>query len=389
MKKIILFTVFIISFTAVFCQEFTLKIGGGYAWPGLTNTNTIAGFQPLLSNNPGDVVKVLDPANATIVDLANSASYGPYNSISQTYGGDTAGSYSKVKGSYGEGWNFSVEAACRVNPYFAVGIGFSYLFGSTFTATQVYGSSLTQTLGPNTTVTTNTRAYGLSMSPNITVYAAKKNWKVKPYVRAGLNIPMAGNVIDNIHINSPSALFNTTHLESDLTVQTQAKFSIGYTGACGVEYRPIPLIGVFAEVNCTSINVAAQSSTLTQYTIEGTALAPGSPTVSANRITGAGTLPGVLGSIATNTPLTEYSRVIDYVDQLNTGSNTTNYGKQRATTTAESGTAGYVNENQPHQESRIYAPFSNLGIGIGVTICMSKQVFKDPLGKKAKADAAK
>jgi hypothetical protein len=390
MKKIILLSVFITSITAAFCQEFTFKIGGGYGWSGLTNTNPIAGFQPLLSNSPGDVQRVLDPANASIVNLANTTSYGNINPISQNYQ-DTAGSKSIVHGSYGRGWNFSVEAACRVNPYFAVGLGFTYLFGATTTASQLYGNSLSLTLGDNTTVTTSTRAYGLSMSPNITIYAAKKEWKVKPYVRVGLNIPMAGNVIDNIHINSPTALLNSTHLTSDLTVETQSKFSLGYTGAIGVEYKPIPLIGIFAEVNCTYINVAAKTSTLTNYVIDGTDLTGATKPTHADRINGTGTLPAlIIGLNGNNDPLTQYSRVIEYVDNLSASNNTTDYSKQRASASSgNSGKPGYVNENQNHQEQRIYAPFSNIGLSIGISICMSKKVFKDPLGKKAKAEMIK
>jgi hypothetical protein len=170
---------------------------------------------------------------------------------------------------------------------------------------------------------------------------------------------------------------------------------LGYTGALGLEYKPIPLIGIFAEVNGTSINVGAKSSTLTEYEIYGTTSAG---TTSANRINGTGNLPAEMvllngaGVISVNNnPLTQYSKVINYVDNLNSNSNTTDYGKQRANTTATasmSGQAGYVNESQPHQEQRIYAPFSNLGINIGITVCMSKKIFQDPLGKKAKAEAA-
>jgi hypothetical protein len=107
MKKIILLTAFTITFSAAFCQEFTLKIAGGYGWAG-NKTNTIAGFQPLLSNNVTDAQAVLDPANASIVNLANTTSAGTINPITNAYQ-DTAGSKSIVHGSYGRGANFAVE----------------------------------------------------------------------------------------------------------------------------------------------------------------------------------------------------------------------------------------------------------------------------------------
>lgn len=389
MKRVFLAAALFTFLNSGNAQEFNLKISGGYSWPGFTNTNTIAGFQPLLSNSIADAQAVLDPANASIVNLANSTAYGPVNPITGQYMGDTAGSKSLIHGSYGQGWNFSAEASCRISHVFAIGLQVSYLFGSTMTAQQLYGNNFSQTLGLNTTVTTYTRAYGLSLLPNVTIYVGRKKWKVQPYVKAALNLPVAGNLLDDIYVNSPNALAGTTKLSSQLSTQTQSKFSLGYAGSLGVSYAPIPLINIWAELSGSSLNVAAQTTTLTKYTIDGTTTT--GSTTHADRIAGTGALPSLLTVIGvTNTPLTEYSKVIEYVDNLNPGSNTTDYGNKRAntpSTSANSGKPGYVNEGAAHQEQRVFAPFSNVGISIGITICMSKKIFQDPLGKKAKEKA--
>lgn len=386
MKKIILSAILIGGISAAYCQQFTLKIGGGYGWS--TGNSTIKGFQPMLSNSPADVNNVLDPANATILDLANSSVYGSINPITNQYLGDTAGSRSLIHGSYGKGGNFSVELGYKINPYIAVALGFNYAFSDKISASQLYGNNLSQTLGNNTTVTTSTYSYGLSMAPNVTVYAAPKDWKLKPYVRVGLNIPMFGNLVDNIHINSPSALLNTTKLTSDLRVETQGKFSLGYGGAIGLQYAPIPLIGIWAEVNVTSLNVSGKTSTLTEYVVDGTDLTTGKQT-HANRLDGTGSLPSLITLLGgNNNALTTYSKVTEYQTTISSSSNTTDYGNKRDQTGAHNGQAGYVDESKAHQVTQITAPFSNIGVNIGITICMSKKIFQDPTGKKAAAAAA-
>jgi hypothetical protein len=368
-------------------QYFTVKIGGGYAWSGLTKTNNIKGFQPLLSPDPNDVKKVLDPAYSTIVDFANSTSYGYIDGNNKFV--DTAGSRSVIHDSYGRGANFSAEVAYVFNPYIAIGLGVNYLFGATITSTQLYGNNFPATLGPNTLITESTRAYGLNLLPNVTIYGAKPQWKVKPYVRVGLAVPIAGNVVHDIHVHSPNALLNTAELNSDLRVETESKFSVGFNAALGVSVTPIPLISIFAEVTNTYLNVAAKASTLTKYTVDSRDLSTGE-TTSADRLKGTGKLPTLITALGgDNNPLTQYSRVIEFVDDLNTSSNTTDYGKQRDASGTHTNDPTYVNEKANHEQIRQFAPFSNIGINVGISFNLSKKIFKDPFGKKAAAAKAK
>lgn len=388
MKKLNLLSILLIgAICQSYGQYFSLQIGGGYGGPGITNTNTIKGFQPLVSNRISDVNNVLDPANASVIDFADFSSYGRHNTDGSFT--DTAGSKKLVHGSYGAGANLTVALTYRINPYIAVGLNFNYLWGNTITSTQLYGNSLSATLGDNTTIVEKTHASGLSVMPSVTAFAAKAKWKVKPYVRFSLTLPLAGGVIHDIHINSPSALLATTHLTSDLRVETESKFSLGFNGAVGVIYTPIPIISIWGEVTGTALNVAGKTSTLTEYVVDGTDNTSGAKT-HADRIAGTGTLPALITALGgNNDPLTQYSRVIEYADEINTNSNTTDYGKARDKTGAHNGQAGYVDESKNHQLARQYAPFANFGFSIGISINMSKKIFQDPLGKKAKAEAEK
>ena len=385
MKKLHLIAIVLLSCTLQSsAQYFTLKISGGYAWAGLTNTTAVKGFQPYISNdvtNPNTVTKVLDPAYASIIDFTNSTRYGTFDQQNNFV--DSAGSKSIVHDSYGRGANISVSVGYKINPWISVDLGFNYLFGATIRCTQVNDDLIA--LGRHAEVTQKTWSEGASMMPSVTVYGAKLGWKVVPYVRAGLTLPIVGKIVHEIEVNSPSFLYNDGyHVTSSLRVETESKFSLGFNGAIGVQYSPIPLISVWGEINGGSLNVAAKTSTLTKYEINSTSIQGGQVvTTSADRITGTGKLPSLIDPHNNrNAPLTTYSRVIEFVDELSNSSNTEEFGKVRRGQIA--GPAGTVNENANHQEIRQFAPFTNLGFNIGVSINMSKSIFQDPLGKKAK-----
>ena len=363
-----------------YAQYFTLKIGGGYAWAGLTSTNTLKGFQPYISDDISQASKVLDPAYANILDMANSTNHG-YNDINNGNKYiDTSASKSIVHDSYGRGGNLSIAIGYRINPYISVDMGFNYLFGASTRSTQVHDDF--GLLGAGTTIKQATWSAGASMMPSVTVYGAKPGWKVVPYVRAGLTLPIAGKTVHEIDVNSPNFL-GAYLLTSSLRVETESQFSLGFNGAIGVQYTPVPLISIWAEINGNSLSVAAKTSTLTKYLVNSTRYSDNVST-SADRIAGTGNLPAALHAVS-NDPLTQYSRVIEFVNEVTTSSNTEQFGKVRAGQTA--GPTGTVNENANHQVARVFAPFTAFGFNVGISINMSKKIFQDPFGKKAKKKA--
>ncbi|MFN8277984.1 MAG: hypothetical protein U0T84_10900 [Chitinophagales bacterium] len=371
MKKVILFVASVFfGLYQVQAQSYTVSLAGGYSWPGFQKNQTIDGFSPFFSDKLTDIKKILDPAYASIQPMADLTRRGSFDA-----GGVFIDSFTKKKtihDSYARGGNFTAAFRYNIRPWIAVQLQATYVWGATISSLQDFDNLAT--LGPHTTVSIKTSAKGLSVMPAVVLMGAKSlESKYVPYVRVGLTLPVLGSTIHDIHIESPEAAFNTISLKSDLRVKTESTVSIGVNGALGFEYRPIPLIGIFAEVNGTWLQVRAKTSTLEKYTIDSYTKSNGESR-SANRITGEGSLPDIfVGLGADNKPLTNYSKVIEYVDEIGTSNNTDDYGKKRDA--ANSGKPGYVDESKNHEVSRPYANFNAFGINFGVNINMSKAIF--------------
>ena len=147
--------------------------------------------------------------------------------------------------------------------------------------------------------------------------------------------------------------------------------SVGFQGAVGVSYTPVPLITVWAELQGQYLLVRAKEAILTEYNIN----IPGfAPTHQYNNMLTTANFSGKAYST--------YSQITSFVDQLTPTSNTTAFGKLRNGTGA-----GYVDENSAQQQLRPTANLAAFGIAAGITINMNKKIFKDPFGKKAKAAA--
>ena len=97
MKKLLFVALFAVN-AALLNAQFTLRLAGGYAWPGFQTSEGING--PLI-----------DPANPFVDAL------GPLANITDTMNGKPA-TYKPVKGSYGQGMNFSLGLGYTVNKYF-------------------------------------------------------------------------------------------------------------------------------------------------------------------------------------------------------------------------------------------------------------------------------
>jgi len=354
MKKIILSAALLMSMSAAYSQYFTVKLGGGYSWPGLQNSGSVLTFQP--GATP-------DPASAVILPLYN------YNTATV----DSGNRYkSNLYAGYSQGGHFDFSFGYMINPYFGVQLDGAYLWGSTVTGTEIYDdpSSNNNLLGNNAKVVTKTHSNGLSINPSLYFRAAKPTAKWAPYARVGIALPIAGAIYHNLNITAPnSALGNIT--SSDIGVKTTATVSVGFQGSVGVSYTPIPLITVWAEAQGQYLLVKAKQAALTSYILNIQGLTQQNLLTSAN----------VFGK-----PYSTYSQITNFVDVLTPNSNTTAFGnKARAGTP---GATNFVNENQGQDELRQTANLAAVGFAVGITINMSKKIFQDPLGKKAAAAAA-
>ena len=345
MKKITtLFIVFVLASQMGFSQYFTVKLGGGYAVPGIQQSTGVLTFQPGSST---------DPAYASIIPLM-SYNTTSHDSLKNRY-------KSNVYDGYGHGGHFDFSFGYMINPYFGVQIDGAFLWGSTVTARQTFDDA--GVLGPNTTIVTKTHSTGLSLNPSLCFRAAKPTAKVAPYARVGLALPVFGAIYHTLDIDAPNSLLAANGAKAHIDVKTESTLSLGFQGSVGVAYTPVPLITIWGELNGQYLFVKAKQSTLTAYDL---ALNGGAP---------ASLLQG----------LSTYSKVTNFVDKLDANSNSEDFKTRNST---KSGQPGYVDETKGHDELRQVANLGSFGFSVGVTFNMSKKIFKDPFGKKAKAEAA-
>ena len=198
------------------------------------------------------------------------------------------------------------------------------------------------------------------------VRAAKPTDKVAPYARAGLALPVLGAIYHDLDITSPnSSFFQNIPTTANISVKTLSSLSVGFQGVVGVSYTPTPLISIWGELNGQYLFVKAHETDLTQYIITTKGQATQDLLTTSNTING-------------GKPWAKYSTTINFVDQLNASSNTTETGKLRDVSGGHANVPGYVDETKAHDELRQVANFGSFGFSVGVTF---------NLGKKAKKKA--
>ena len=330
MKKLLFVALFAVN-APLLNAQFTLRLAGGYAWPGLQTSEGIAG-------------PIIDPANPLVDAL------GPLANITDTMNGKPA-TYKPVKGSYGKGMNFTLGLGYTVNKYFNFELGISYIKSATIACDQtrqlIIADGATVIVEPYylfAHITSN--AVGVSLSPAFTVQAPIKRSKFMPYVRAGISMPIYGGLTDHVTIYQNSGIATLVKYpyylgtNTDVTLKTQGAPSLGINGAVGVKYNVLPYLCVFIEANGQYLTTRAKSSQITQWDADGVSLLGNGPN-----------------------DRTVYRTQFVYVSQLTSSSNNAQYNPHYQT-------------SQPKEDIGPTGAFSNLGINIGLTFNLSKKTLK-------------
>ena len=333
-------------------QYFTVRVAGGYAWPGLIKSEGIT----------GPVIDARHPERDALGPMANIIA------------NDSTKSVSPIRGSYGQGMNFTLGLGYMINPYIGVELGVSYLKSVTMTCHQrheILINSGTLDYGPwqafgyylNVDMATN--AYGLSLMPAIIINGAKPGWKVYPYGRIGVSMPIFGGQKttidikpdDNLSTDAPS-LFDKISAapyflghETKATLKTEGTVSLGVNGAIGIAYKPFPLLTVTAELNGQYLVTRAKSAKITQWDADGV-----------SKLNDRGI----------------YRTQFNFVDKIDESSNNGDYNH------STNGVSKY-DPTKPKDDLRPTGPFSNIGFNIGVCLNLSKEILKSFKEKKKKS----
>ena len=336
MKKNLLAFIIMACFCTQVEAQFTIRLAGGYAWPGFQTSEAI--------NGP-----IIDPAHPDIDAL------GPLANIN-----DTTHSYKPIKGSYGQGMNFSLGLGYTVGKYFNFELGISYLKSKTITADQTRQLTIPDYVGGYTYIPAylhahiTSNAFGISISPAITIQAPIKRSKFMPYMRVGLSMPVFGGLTDHVTIDQNSGIPTLSKApyflgkHTDVTLTTQGAASLGFNGAIGLKYNVLPYLSIFAEVNGQYLTTRAKSAKITQWDADGVSK---------------------LGSDPSDR--TVYRTQFNFVNELSATSNNAQYNAKYSTSSAK-------------DDVMPTGPFSNLGLNIGVTLNLGKKTLKKK--EPAKAD---
>lgn len=333
MKRKLLFTfIALSSVAAIYAQHFTLRVQGGYAGPGFLKNETVK----------GPVIDAFHPERDGLIFMANRNFF--KDSSTQT-----------VYGSYGQGMNFALGFGYMFNPYIGIDMGLSYLRSDKIKSQErheivlnTFGGFYAYT-GHYFDVNISTNAQSLSLMPSLVVRGAKPGWKVYPYGRFGISLPVFGTLTHNINIDLEEGLESDTNLlktlvkepfflgqKTEVKLETEGTVSIGFNGAVGVAYQPLPYMNVFLELNGQYLVTRAKETRITQWDADGE-----------SKLEERG----------------KYRTEFVYTDELNKSSNNADYNPD-------------YDKTKPKDDFRPTGPFNNLGFNVGVTFFLSKETLK-------------
>jgi outer membrane protein W len=227
----------------------------------------------------------------------------------------TATSYSvdMTKGSYSSG----VNAVLAGGYMFTRNIGVEVAVGAGVAPTK-YTYEYDQTGSGNYKNTSTTYAKMPIMVMPSLVLSTGHN-QLEAYTRVGLAINVAGKFIsENEYVDRSGA----TDVITTTTEEYTPKLGIGIQGAVGVKYHVNDMLGIYLELNGLSMTSYMKNSEITSYEVGG--------------VSGLGTL-------------TIYDRETEY---------SANFTETAASTSAST----------PFKSTPMSVPFSNLGVGVGITL---------------------
>jgi len=285
---------------------------------------------------------------------------------------DSIPSIQTVYGSYGKGLNYTLAVGYMINPYIGVEMGISYLKSSKISCNQTRQLTIQTGFGQPPAFSTvpyfmnahiETSAFGVSLMPSVIVKGAKPGWKVYPYGRVGISMPVFGGLQHNVTIDVDPSVYTEQPLLGDLIygspyflgkqtkvkLKTEGTVSIGVNGAMGLAYTPIPLITITAEVNGQYLVTRAKEAKITQWDSQKAD----------------GTIESRLAERGV------YRTDFHFVDKLDNTSNNEDYNS-------------LTDKTKPKDDIRPTGPFSNIGFNIGVCINLSKEILQPFKEKKKK-----
>lgn len=324
-------------------QGFYLKLNGGYNFPGLLNTAAVSA--PRVSASGGSL------GSDGLATLANIDEIESFNE--------------PVKGSYGAGGNVGGGVGYMLNRWFGVELGVNHIWANSMKAEVLTVSSPSPGIVYPINAKIKTNATILTVSPSLVFVVSKPSWSVEPYAKIGLALPVYGKTRHYTDVIFPDELvgdqmFNAPRYfgkNNRMETQTQGTVSLGVSWSVGLRYTPKkqPFITVFLESNGQWLNVRGKKTTITKYETDGVdRLNNADPTLNRPR----------------------YRTEFVYHDALDGNSNNASYSTNTYNNPDEYREPGNIDVNKPKDDLRPIAPFSNIGIQIGIQFNFGKEALE-------------
>lgn len=217
-----------------------------------------------------------------------------------------------VRGGFGQGLNTALTLGYAFNDNIGFEIGGSYAFSGGIDTEYDESSDFYTYEGK-----ANMKASMFQLSPRL-VFNLNSESKLNPYMKIGATLGLGSKIT-----MTGEEVFRSD-FDSDMvefTIVQNGGMALGFNAALGANYGLTENISIFAEASFLSLSYAPTDREITQYEYNG---------------------------VDELKELDKSDRETIFVDKLGTSSNT--------------------NDNEPSEELKVYQPFSNLGLSIGLKV---------------------
>ena len=153
-----------------------------------------------------------------------------------------------IYGSYGEGFNTTLKLGYMFNDNMGIEMGVSYLFGAA------------QTKDEHDKYFEEAQSDGMRLMPQL-VYRLDNGF----YGRFGMIIPVMGKTV----ITTTDDNFMGAGMKLEQEIETHGSFSIGFAGAIGYNYALSDNMNLFGEIEYIGLSIKSGSAEITKYAING------------------------------------------------------------------------------------------------------------------------
>ncbi|MDM8176200.1 MULTISPECIES: outer membrane beta-barrel protein [Olivibacter] len=258
-------------------------------------------------------------------------------------------SESTITGSFGEGWRVGLTPGYRFSRILGVEVGLNYYNSRSQDMMRQRGS-----LGGNEVLNLHNsgKVKAFDVAPALVAHIPT-NSSVKPYMKAGVIIPIGGHleitttandqtgsVAESMHMTSglpPNAIMTLHNVKR--VDRIKANPTVGFQSAVGFDWMLNDRISIYAELEYRNISVGGKKKELHELSGEYNVVMSGQPLTS-----------GTLSKDAAS----ESSKLVNYHKTITAGDNV-------------AGWEGF-DSNKPADELRSYINIGGLGVNLGIKI---------------------